>query len=125
MLDHVSLGVRDLARSAALYEEVLGTLGHAKLMEREGTVGFGKKYPELWLNLRAKRVPQPGSGDHVCLRARTRQHVEAFYRVALEAGARGEGAPGFRPEYHPSYYAAFIRDFDGHLVEVVTFVDLG
>jgi catechol 2,3-dioxygenase-like lactoylglutathione lyase family enzyme len=124
MIDHVSLGVRDLARSTALYERALAALGHHKLVSREHTVGFGKQYPELWLNYRASLGSQEGSGVHVCLRARSPEQVEQFYRAALEAGARDDGPPGFRPEYHARYFAAFIRDFDGNSVEVVTFVEL-
>jgi len=122
MIDHVSIGVRDLARSASLYESALASLGHAKLVTRPATVGFGKSYPELWLNHRPALIPQPDCGTHLCLRARSQDHVEAFYQAAIAAGARGDGAPGVRPEYHALYFAAFIRDFDEHLVEVVTFL---
>lgn len=122
MIDHVSLGVRDLARSTHLYEAVLLTLGHTKLVTRESTVGFGKKYPEFWLNHRPQLVPSADSGTHVCLRAKSQAQVDSFYAGAIAAGARGDGAPGVRPEYHELYYAAFFRDFDEHLVEVVTFL---
>jgi catechol 2,3-dioxygenase-like lactoylglutathione lyase family enzyme len=122
MIDHVSLGVRDLARSAELYERAFAALGYQKLVVRERTVGFGKKYPELWLNHRPALVANGDSGTHVCLRAQTSEQVEAFYRAALAAGARGDGPPGLRPEYHAHYVAAFVRDFEENLLEVVTFV---
>ena len=122
MIDHVSIGVRDLARSTALFEAMLGALGHTKLIERASTVGFGKQYPELWLNARPSLTLNRDSGVHVCLRARDTATVEDFYRRALAAGASGDGPPGLRPEYHARYFAAFVRDFDQNLVEVVTFV---
>lgn len=122
MIDHVSLGVRDLARSTQLYETALAALGHAKLISRTNTVGFGKKYPEFWLNHRPSLVPSADHGSHVCMRASSVAQVESFYASAIAAGARGDGAPGVRPEYHEVYFAAFIRDFDEHLVEVVTFL---
>jgi catechol 2,3-dioxygenase-like lactoylglutathione lyase family enzyme len=122
MIDHVSLGVRDLAVGSAFYERVLATIGYTKLVSRERTIGFGKKYPELWLNLRERRVADAENGDHLCLRARDREAVRAFFAAALAAGGTDAGGPGFRPEYHPSYYAAFVRDPDRHLLEVVTFV---
>jgi catechol 2,3-dioxygenase-like lactoylglutathione lyase family enzyme len=122
MIDHVSLGVRDLERSALLYERALAAIGYAKLAVEPRTVGFGKKYPELWLNSRPALQAAADSGSHLCLRCRSKEQVVAFYRAATEAGARGDGAPGLRPEYHELYYAAFVRDFDEHLVEVVTFL---
>ena len=122
MIDHVSIGVRDLARSTALYESMLAPLGHTKLIVRATTVGYGKQYPELWLNARPNLTLNPDSGMHVCLRAPDTSKVEEFYRVALTAGASGDGPPGLRPEYHARYFAAFVRDFDQNLVEVVTFV---
>jgi catechol 2,3-dioxygenase-like lactoylglutathione lyase family enzyme len=121
MIDHVSLGVRDLARSTAFYEEVLREIGHRIIMKHETTVGFGKNYPEFWLNLRPAMTPVD-SGVHVCLRAASTTVVDAFHRTALALGATTDGSPGMRPEYHASYYAAFIRDFDLNRVEVVTFV---
>jgi catechol 2,3-dioxygenase-like lactoylglutathione lyase family enzyme len=122
MIDHVSLGVRDLAESAQLYAAMLGALGHVQLVSEERTVGFGKRYPELWLNLRPDLVRVKDSGTHVCLRASSKQAVDAFYEAALSAGARGAGAPGVRPEYADVYYAAFVLDFDDNLVEAVTFL---
>ena len=123
MIDHVSLGVRDLERSAAFYEAVLAEIGLEKLVSRADTVGFGKRYPEFWLNGRPGMGPVPaGSGTHFCLRAREPAQVDAFHRAALAAGAVSDGAPGARPDYGEGYYAAFIRDSDGNRVEVVTFL---
>jgi catechol 2,3-dioxygenase-like lactoylglutathione lyase family enzyme len=72
MIDHISLGVADLERAARFYEPVLAALGLSRLVTRPGTVGFGKSYPEFWINLRAgmAKVP-PESGTHICLRARS------------------------------------------------------
>jgi catechol-2,3-dioxygenase len=70
MIDHVSLGVRNLGASIAFYDEVLAPLGYSKLIVHERTIGYGKKYAELWLNLREERVPERDNGSHVCLRAR-------------------------------------------------------
>jgi catechol 2,3-dioxygenase-like lactoylglutathione lyase family enzyme len=61
-------------------------------------------------------------GGHLCLRAPTHDQVDAFHRTALALGATDDGAPGLRPEYSDAYYAAFIRDADGHRIEVVTFL---
>ncbi|MFM2415747.1 MAG: hypothetical protein RL385_470 [Pseudomonadota bacterium] len=122
MIDHVSIGVRHLAESTRFYDAVLATLGHQRLVTREHTVGYGKRYAELWLNSRPGRETAGDSGDHLCLRAKDRAAVEAFHSAALTFGGLDHGAPGFRPEYHEAYFAAFVRDRDGHVIEVVTFV---
>jgi catechol 2,3-dioxygenase-like lactoylglutathione lyase family enzyme len=123
MIDHVSVAVRDLDRAARFYEMVLGAIGYAKLDARPATVGFGKAYPELWINLRADMDPVADDcGAHVGLRVRTAGLVDAFHAAALAAGGMSDGAPGLRPQHGDGYYAAFIRDPDGNRVEAVTFL---
>ncbi len=123
MIDHISLSVSDLAKSTAFYKAVLATIGFETLAEREGTVGFGKKYPEFWLNHRPQMAQvEAESGVHIALRTKGRELVERFYDVALQAGATADGTPGLRSEYSESYYAAFIRDPEGNRIEVVTFI---
>ena len=123
MIDHVSVAVRDLAAATRFYEAVLATLGIGKLESRPATVGFGKKYSEFWINLRANAVPvAETSGAHVCFRARSTEMIDAFHAAALAAGGTSDGAPGLRPPHGEGYYAAFIRDPDGNRIEAVTFV---
>ena len=86
-------------------------------------LGFGRKYPELWLNHRPEMDEHGVSGGfHVCLRARTIDEVQEFYEAAVALGGESDGEPGPRPQYSDRYYAAFIRDRDGNRIEVVTFV---
>jgi catechol 2,3-dioxygenase-like lactoylglutathione lyase family enzyme len=123
MIDHISIGVSDLERSARFYELALAPLGLSRLVTRPGTVGFGKSYPEFWINLRsAMSQVSPESGCHVCLRAKSTDEVDAFHAAALEAGANSDGAPGLRPHDRVRYYAAFITDPDGNRIEAVTFL---
>jgi catechol 2,3-dioxygenase-like lactoylglutathione lyase family enzyme len=122
MIDHVSIAVRDLAAAARFYEAVLGVLGLVKLRDWPASVGFGKKYPEFWLNLRPDFRPAADPGAHVCLRALDKETVDRFHAAALEFGGTTDGAPGMRPHYNAAYYAAFIRDPDGNRIEVVTFI---
>jgi catechol 2,3-dioxygenase-like lactoylglutathione lyase family enzyme len=123
MIDHVSIAVRDLDRSAAFYEAVLSRIGYTKLEVRPKTVGFGKRYAEFWLNLRPEMYAPPrDSGAHVCLRVPTTAAVDAFHAAALAAGGASDGAPGLRPHHGDGYYAAFIRDLDGNRIEAVTFL---
>ena len=122
MIDHISVGVSDLERSARFYELALAPLGLARLVTRPKTVGFGKSYPEFWINFRADMAKvAPESGVHICLRAKSAADVDAFHAAALNVGGRSGGAPGLRPHDRVRYYAAFIRDPDGNRIEAVTF----
>jgi catechol 2,3-dioxygenase-like lactoylglutathione lyase family enzyme len=122
MIDHVSVGVSDLERSARFYELALAPLGLSRLVSRPATIGFGKKYPEFWINLRTGMAPvAPESGVHVCLRAKSTADVDAFHAAALNAGGRSDGVPGLCPHDRVRYYAAFVIDPDGNRIEAVTF----
>jgi catechol 2,3-dioxygenase-like lactoylglutathione lyase family enzyme len=122
MLDHVSVAVRDLRTSAAVYEKVLGALGLDRLVVRPATVGFGKKYPEFWLNLRPGVKPlDADTGIHICLRATDENAVRAFHAQAIAAGWTDSGLPGPRQAAMTMYYAAFVQDPDGNKLEAATF----
>jgi catechol 2,3-dioxygenase-like lactoylglutathione lyase family enzyme len=122
MIDHVSVGVSDLERAARFYEATLAALGLSRVVTRPATIGFGKNYPEFWINLRADMPAVPRDiGVHICLRARSAGEVDAFHAAALQAGGRSDGGPGLRPHDRVRYYAAFIVDPDGNRIEAVTF----
>jgi catechol 2,3-dioxygenase-like lactoylglutathione lyase family enzyme len=122
VIDHVSVAVSDIRKSAAFYERVLAPLGLAKIVDRGVSVGFGKTYPELWLNLREGLAPLPQStGVHIALRARSEDAVRAFHAAALELGGRDAGAPGPRQAALTTYFGAFIFDPDGNKIEAVNF----
>ena len=124
MIDHVSIAVRDLRNAEPFYAALLAPLGMRKLREwPNAAIGFGKTYPEFWINRRAALARVEGdSGVHICLRATDIRAVEDFHAAAVRAGGTSDGAPGLRTEYHSSYYAAFIRDLDGNRIEAVTFL---
>ncbi|MGE0063784.1 MAG: VOC family protein [Xanthobacteraceae bacterium] len=123
MIDHVSVAISDLGKATAFYDAVLGVLGMTRLETRPATCGYGKKYAEFWINLRSVMAPPaPDSGQHVCLRARSAEIVDAFHAAALAQGGTSDGAPGLRPQHGEGYYAAFIRDPDGNRIEAVTFL---
>lgn len=121
MLDHIGFGVSDYARAKAFYEKALAPLGIGIVMEvtpeqtgDHHAAGFGKdRKPVFWLS------PGKVAGMHVAFAAQTRAEVDAFYRAAIAAGGRDNGAPGLRPHYHPNYYGAFVVDPDGHNIEAV------
>ncbi|WP_026381117.1 VOC family protein [Afifella pfennigii] len=122
MIDHVSIAVSSLSRSASFYDHVLEPLGLERIVTREATVGYGKTYPEFWLNARPDLEPvEKTTGSHVCLRAPRKEAVIAFYRAALELGGSSGGVPGEREGAVTRYFGAFIHDPDGNKVEAVTF----
>jgi catechol 2,3-dioxygenase-like lactoylglutathione lyase family enzyme len=123
MIDHVSIAVRDLRAAARFYQALLAPLGMTRVRESPKSIGFGKTYPEFWINERAGLKPLPADGGaHICLRAPDTKAVDAFHAAAVAAGAHSDGAPGMRHEYSPHYYAAFVRDWDGNRIEAVTFL---
>ena len=126
MIDHVSVAVRDLAAAAAFYERLLAPLGYAKLVARPGSIGFGKKYPELWLNARSDMAPAaPNPGGHIALRAASEEAVRAFHAAALAGGGASDGEPGPRQAAMTTYFGAFILDPDGNKLEAVSFPTSG
>ena len=124
-LDHVSLAVRDYARSRTFYEKALAPLGITRLMEFGQACGFGRDgKPEFWIGAGPASFQKPEqltiiTPAHIAFAARSRADVEAFYAAAIEAGGKDFGAPGVRAHYHPKYYGAFVLDFDGHDIEAV------
>ena len=122
MIDHISLAVSDMDRAVPFYEKTLAPLGLTKLVVRPGMVGFGKSYPEIWLNLRAGMAKLPAdSGAHLCLRARTTSEIDDFHAAAVAAGGISESGPSLRPHDRVKYYASFVQDADGNRIEAVTF----
>ncbi len=118
-LDHVGLQVSDYARAKAFYSQALEPLSIKLLMEfpseSGGVAGFGRCKPEFWIAAAGNST----SPFHIAFRAVNRAEVDAFYKAAMAAGAKDNGAPGLRPQYHPDYYGAFVLDPDGHNVEAV------
>jgi catechol 2,3-dioxygenase-like lactoylglutathione lyase family enzyme len=118
MFDHVKFGVSDYAASKAFYLKALGPLGVVAGGEGEPSYGI-----ELCLRGNASlclfQTEQKPAHLHLAFVAENREQVDAFHRAALEAGGKDNGAPGPRPQYHASYYAAFVIDPDGHNIEAV------
>jgi catechol 2,3-dioxygenase-like lactoylglutathione lyase family enzyme len=118
MINHVSIGVRDIAATKRFYDAALTPLGYKALSESEGGLGYGRETPAFWISRTHRPVPaDPDSGLHFCFDAPTRASVDAFHAAALKAGGRDNGKPGLRTDYSPDYYAAFLIDPDGYRIE--------
>ena len=131
MLDHVSIRIKDYSRSKKFYQAALAPLGYTLAMENSSGAGFRRGFiPSFWvkqgepLNL-SEAMPDRelagcgGAAVHVAFASDDRRMVEAFYRAALAAGGKDNGAPSLRPEYHANYYGAFVLDPDGYNIEAV------
>lgn len=116
MFDHVLFGVSDYEASKAFFLEALAPLGVAVVLE--GPLGV-ELSADGRSSLCIRQTEEKPAYLHLAFRAETRRQVEAFHRAALAAGGKDNGAPGLRPQYHASYYAAFIIGPDGHNIEVV------
>jgi catechol 2,3-dioxygenase-like lactoylglutathione lyase family enzyme len=118
MIDHISIGVRDIARARRFYDAALAPLGYSCLSSGETSLGYGAAAVALWIGQSDRPVPaDPASGLHLCLAAPTRQGVAAFHAAALATGGRDNGAPGLREDYGANYFAAFVIDPDGYRLE--------
>lgn len=116
MLDHITLHVSDYAASCDFYKKALQPLAYQLEMEFGQAAGFGVKgKPDFWIAAGGRQQPPL----HVAFVSPNRATVEAFYRAALAAGGKDNGAPGLRPHYHPNYYGAFVLDPDGNNIEAV------
>jgi catechol 2,3-dioxygenase-like lactoylglutathione lyase family enzyme len=121
MLDHIGIGVTDYGKSKAFYDLALAPLGIIKVMEvtaaetgHSDAAGYGADRPFFWFG-RADQV----TPVHVAFTVKDRSIVDAFFKAALAAGGKDNGAPGLRPHYHADYYGAFVLDPDGHNIEAV------
>ena len=123
IISHVTLGTHNVARAKTFYDAVLGTLGLVALQSYPEAVGYGPKgadRAEVWVMLPFDGKPATwGNGTHIAFMAPTRAAVQAFYKAAMDNGGLDEGAPGPRPHYTPTYYAAYVRDPDGNKLQAV------
>ena len=119
MFDHVKLGVSDFAASRAFFLDALEPLGVAIVAEREPTYGVEMCSPKSEASLVLYQTEEKPAPLHIAFTAETRAQVDAFHRAALAAGGKDNGPPGLRPQYHASYYAAFVIAPDGHNIEAV------
>jgi len=118
MIDHLSIQCTDVAASAAFYDTVLATVGGTRIMDFGEVIGYGvPPMPDFWIGPRS--TGERFRESHIAFAAPDRAAVRAFFAAATAAGAEVLHEPRVRPEYHPTYYGAFVRDPDGNNVEAV------
>ena len=115
IIDHIGISVSNYDRSREFYQKVLSSLGYQLIEDIGGWAGFGKDEPQFWIG-QNDRINNP---IHLAFVAENREQVKQFYHAAIDAGAKDNGKPGLRQEYHPNYYGAFVIDPDGHNIEAV------
>ena len=118
LVDHIQLVVADLAASRRFYDAVCAVLG-IPLGGEKANAHFW--YDELFVSTPdgPEATGKLTGRHHLAFQAKDRAMVDAFHQAGLAAGARDNGAPGLRAQYHPGYYAAFLLDPDGNHVEAV------
>jgi catechol 2,3-dioxygenase-like lactoylglutathione lyase family enzyme len=126
VLDHVSITASNIDRAEAFYDAVFGALGIPKVVSEPNRLGYGERArpdrpDRTYLSIRVGEAGRV-QGRHWAFKAKSRSVVDAFHADGLAAGGRDEGAPGLRPHYHESYYAAFLLDPDGNRIEAVCHV---
>jgi catechol 2,3-dioxygenase-like lactoylglutathione lyase family enzyme len=123
VFDHLSLGVRDLDRSGAFYDAALAPLGVVRLWRQDRGIGYGppdfRGEAPFAIVLAGGEAEAAGAGAHFAFAAPNREAVDRFHAAALAHGGADEGPPGIRLNYDAGYYAAFVRDLDGHRLEAV------
>jgi len=126
VISHVSLGTNDYPRAKAFYDKVLATLQIPCVMDFPGGAGYGRKFPEFWIQSpHDGGRASVGNGVHISFLANSIDEVRAFHAKAIELGGKDDGAPGYRKEYTENYYAAFVRDLDGNKIEAMLMVVKG
>jgi catechol 2,3-dioxygenase-like lactoylglutathione lyase family enzyme len=119
MIDHISVQCADLPASAAFYDAVLAPLGSGRVMDLGEAIGYGSpSSPDFWIG--QQRTGDGFRESHVAFKAADRAAVRAFFEAAVGAGAEILHEPRVWPEYHETYYGAFVRDPDGNNVEAVS-----
>ncbi len=120
MIDHVTIQVKNLEKSKAFYEKVLATLGYKQNItnEKHSFYGFGPGEEPVFEIVQASEDNPAHKKVHVCFRAKTKDEIKEFHRVAIEEGGKDNGLPGPREEYTPTYYATFVIDPDDNNIEV-------
>lgn len=118
LLDHVTVNVRDISRARRFYEAALGAIGMNVNLHFPGSFGMGSRDENIFWLARARGA---AGGGHYALRVDHRWEVDAFHAAALAAGGKDNGPPGPRPDYGPTYYAAFVRDPERNNIEVVCY----
>lgn len=126
MFSYITLGTADIARARVFYDAVLAPLGHARVPGYDDATssawGLDDPGPHLWVTVPFDGdAPSVGNGTMVSFLAPSRAAVDAFHAAALARGGRDEGAPGPRPHYGPDFYAAYVRDPDGHKLNAVCY----
>jgi catechol 2,3-dioxygenase-like lactoylglutathione lyase family enzyme len=119
MFDHVKFGVTDYAASKAFFLKALEPIGLTVVAEGPPTYGVELSQKDGTVSLILYQTEEKPAPLHLAFTAENRGQVDAFYRAAMEAGGRDNGAPGLCAEFHANYYAAFVIGPDGHNIEVV------
>ena len=117
MIDHTSVAVSDYQKSKEFYQKALAPLGYEVGMDLPDYKAAGFKQGQardFWIGQHEKPTPV-----HIAFAAKSQKEVDEFYAAGIAAGGKDNGKPGYRKDYSPGYYAAFVHDPDGSNIEAV------
>lgn len=118
MLDHLAFQCSNVGASARFFDAALAPLGGRRVMDLGEVIGYGSDdKPDFWIG--PKTTGDGFRESHVAFVAPDRLAVQAFFDAAVQAGAEALHEPRLWPEYHATYFAAFVRDPDGNNIEAV------
>ena len=113
MIDHLELQTRRPEETAKFYSDVLAPLGYAKKLDAPLGFGAGDAMDLFLVD------GEPSANVHFAFAAATRADVDAAWKAARDGGHALDRSPALMPHIHPNYYAGFVFDPDGRLVEIV------
>jgi predicted lactoylglutathione lyase len=119
MLSYITLGTNDLEKDAPFYDAIFEQMGYKRLMKLPRGIFWGEVFGKPSVGVMMPFDGEPasvGNGTMVALNAKSREEVEAVWKLAQEHGAIDEGAPG---ERMPGFFAAYFRTTAGHKFAIV------
>jgi catechol 2,3-dioxygenase-like lactoylglutathione lyase family enzyme len=124
MIGYITIGAVDIAQAKTFYDSVLGTIGWKQFADYGDPIGYARNETgdgqTIWICTPFDgEAARAGNGIMVGFDADTKEQVHAFHAAAMKAGGRDEGGPGPRPDYGPSWYAAYLRDPTGNKLAIV------
>ena len=114
MISYITIGSNDLSASAEFFDALFSAINGTRAYSLDKMIGykFGPEKPMIIVTCPFDgEAASHGNGTMIALAAKDRAQVDAVHALALENGARNDGAPGQRGR---NFYGGYFRDPDGN-----------